>query len=147
MFFWGFDSVTFLIVSSNIFIKLSGWIIIFRFVDNLYSINDVGEFETNHCNIYPKELRFGKENSFHVSHCTKSIAFSQALRFNRICSENAIFDKWCNESEVWLKEISHSDKLVRGQILKARKFLWSEVLNKQKRVGNKNRLFSILLVI
>ena len=41
--------------------------------------------------------------------------------------------------EVWLKERGYSDKLVRGQILKARKFSRSEVLNKQKRVGNKNR--------
>ena len=32
-----------------------------------------------------------------------------------------------------------SDKLVRGKILKARKFSRSEVLNKQKRAGNKNR--------
>ena len=34
----------------------------------------------------------------------------------------------------------HSDKLVRGQILKARKFSRSEVLNKQKRMGNKSRI-------
>ena len=40
----------------------------------------------------------------HVSHCKKSILFSQALHLNRICSENAFFDKRCNELEVWLKE-------------------------------------------
>ena len=32
------------------------------------------------------------------------------------------FDKGCNELEVWLKEGGYSDKLVRGQILKAGKF-------------------------
>ena len=39
----------------------------------------------------------------HVSHCKKSIPFSQALRLNKICSENAFFDKRYNELEVWLK--------------------------------------------
>ena len=78
-------------------------------------------------------------SSCQVSHCKKSIPFSQALCLNKICSENALFDKPCNELEVWLKERVYSDKLVKGEILKARKFSRSEVLNKQKRVGNKNR--------
>ena len=68
-------------------------------------------------------------SSCHVSHCKKSIPFSQALLLNRIYSENAFFDKRCNELEVWLKEQGYSDKLVRGQILKARKFSRSQVLN------------------
>ena len=71
-------------------------------------------------------------SSCHVSHCKKSISFSQTLRLNRICSENSFFDERCNELEIWLKERGYSDKLVRGQILKARKFSRSEVLNKQK---------------
>ena len=75
----------------------------------------------------------------HASSCHVSIPFSQALRLNRIYSENAFFDKRCNELEVWLKERGYSDKLVRGQILKARKFSRSEVLNKRKRVGNSSR--------
>ena len=33
---------------------------------------------------------------------------------------------------------SYSDKMVRGKILKARKFWRSEILNKRKNVGNKN---------
>ena len=80
-----------------------------------------------------------QNSSCHVSHCKKSIPFSQALRLNRICSENAFFDKRCNELEVWLKQRGYSGKLVRGQILKARKFSRSEVLNKRKRVGNNSR--------
>ena len=78
-------------------------------------------------------------SSCHDSHCEKPIPFGQALCLNRICSENAFFDKRCNELEVWLKKRGYSDKLVRGQMLKARKFSWSEVLNKQKCVGNKYR--------
>ena len=78
-------------------------------------------------------------SSCHFSHCKKSIPFSQPLRLNRICSENAFFDKRFNELEIWLKERGYSDKLVRGKILKARKSSRSEVLNKRKRVGNDSR--------
>ena len=35
---------------------------IFRFIDDLNSINDGGEFESNYSNIYPEELQLGKEN-------------------------------------------------------------------------------------
>ena len=41
--------------------------------------------------------------------------------------------------EVWLKQRGYSDKLMRGQILKDRKFSRSEVLNKRKRVENNSR--------
>ena len=69
----------------------------------------------------------------------KSIPFSQTFRLNRICSENVFFDEQCNELEVWLKERDYSDKSVRGQIFKTRKFSRLEVLNKRKRVGNKSK--------
>ena len=36
---------------------------IFRFIDDLNSINDEGEFESNYSNIYPEELQLGKENT------------------------------------------------------------------------------------
>ena len=78
-------------------------------------------------------------SSCHVSDCKKSITFRRALRLNRICSQNNFFDKRWNELEIWLKERGYSDNLVRAQTLKARKYLRSEVLNKQKREGNKNR--------
>ena len=41
----------------------------------------------------------------HVYHSKKSIPYSQALRLNRICSENQFFDKRCNDLEVWLKNV------------------------------------------
>ena len=41
--------------------------------------------------------------SCHVYHSKKSIPYSQALRFNRICSENQFLDKRCNGLEEWLK--------------------------------------------
>ena len=35
----------------------------FRFINDLSSINDGGEFESNYSNIYPAELQLGKENT------------------------------------------------------------------------------------
>ena len=60
-------------------------------------------------------------SSYHVYQSKKSVPYSQALRLNRICSENLFYDKHCNELEVWLKEWGYRDKLVRQQIRKARK--------------------------
>ena len=40
-------------------------------------------------------------SSCHVSHCKKSIPFSQALRLNRICSENAICSFLINDVMNW----------------------------------------------
>ena len=34
---------------------------IFRFIDDLNSINDSGEFESSYSNIYPGELQLGKK--------------------------------------------------------------------------------------
>ena len=36
---------------------------IFRFIGDLNSINDGGEFESNYSNIYPEELQLGQENT------------------------------------------------------------------------------------
>ena len=36
---------------------------IFKFIDDLNSINDGGEFETNYCDISSKELELGQENT------------------------------------------------------------------------------------
>ena len=58
--------------------------------------------------------------------------YSQALRLNRICSENSSFDKRCNELEIWLKELGCSDKLVRQPIPKARKHNRKDFLKDQK---------------
>ena len=36
---------------------------ILRFIDDLNSINDGGEFESSYSNIYPKELQLGERNT------------------------------------------------------------------------------------
>ena len=46
--------------------------------------------------------------SCHVYHSKKSIPYNHAL--NRICSNNQLFDKRCNELEGWLVDISPGTK-------------------------------------
>ena len=71
-------------------------------------------------------------SSCHVFHSKKAIPYSQALRLNRICSDNETFDKRCNQLEEWLLDRGYSSKLVRNQVLKARKFSREDLLNSTK---------------
>ena len=67
--------------------------------------------------------------------CKKGIPYSQALRLNRICSETSSFDKRCNNLERFLLETGQSSKLVRQEILRARKIRRNELLDKKKSQG------------
>ena len=67
-------------------------------------------------------------SSCHVYHSKKYIPYTQDLRFNRICSENTFFDNRCNKLECWLKDRGYNEKVVRQQILKARKFTREDLL-------------------
>ena len=64
----------------------------------------------------------------------KSIPYSQALRLNRICSNNKFFDTRCNNLEAWLISRGYSAGMVRHEILKARKFRRDELLNREKAI-------------
>ena len=78
--------------------------------------------------------------SFHVHLSKKFIPYSQAPRLNRICSKNQFFDKRCNNLEVWLKNRAYIMKLVRQQILKARKYKRTELLHSQRKEAYKNKV-------
>ena len=43
--------------------------------------------------------QFLDPSSSHHYHCKKRIPYSQALRLNRICSDNESFDNCCNNLE------------------------------------------------
>ena len=70
--------------------------------------------------------------SCHVYHSKTSIPYSQTLRLNRICSTSDFFDKRCNQLEAWLMERGYTEKLVRKQVLAARKFDRNYLLEKEK---------------
>ena len=56
--------------------------------------------------------------------------YRQALRYNRIFSNNEKFDQRCNDLEKWLMERGYSERLARTQILKEEINLGIAVLNK-----------------
>ena len=79
-------------------------------------------------------------SSCHVYHSKKSIPCSQALRFNRICSENMFFDNRCNQLECWLRDRGYNEKVIMLQILKARKFTREDLLNQDSKTKGRNKL-------
>ena len=86
-------------------------------------------------------------SSCHVYHSKKSIPYRQALRFNRIFSVNRFFDNRCNQLECWLKDRGYHEKVVRQQILKARKFTRKDLLNQDSKTCGETNLSLILLTI
>ena len=70
----------------------------------------------------------------------KSIPYSQALCLNRICSNNAFFDQRCNELEHWLHDQGYSERVVRQEILKARKIPRNKFLDKERNHPEENKL-------
>ena len=70
-------------------------------------------------------------SSCHVYHSKRAIPYSQALRLNRICSDPIMFDRRCNELESWLMKRDYNSKMVRNQILRARKFKREELLDRE----------------
>ena len=78
--------------------------------------------------------------SCHPYHCKKGIPYSQALHHNRICSNNAFFDHRCNELEHWLHERGCSERVVRQEILKARKIPRNELLEMERNHPEENKL-------
>ena len=60
-------------------------------------------------------LQFLNPSSSHLYNCKKGITYSQALRLNRICSDNKSFDKRCNDLEGWLIERGYKGKMIRNK--------------------------------
>ena len=59
--------------------------------------------------------QFLDSTSCHPYHCKKEIPYSQALRFNRICSDNETFDRRCNNLEKLLMERDYNEKMIRNR--------------------------------
>ena len=80
-----------------------------------------GVIETD-LNVKPTDShQYLQSSSCQPFHGKKSIPYSLALRLNHICSETNSFDKRCNDLERFLLERGYSCKLVRKEILRARK--------------------------
>ena len=50
------------------------------------------------------------------------------------------FDNRCNQLECWLKDRGYNEKVVRQQILKARKFTTKDLLNQDSKTKGETNL-------
>ena len=111
-----------------------------NFLDVTVSLID-GQIETEMCMSSLQIVhQYLHSSSCHPYHRKKSIPYSQALRFNRICSKNNFFDIHCNNLEKWLRERGYSKKLVRKEILKAWSHSRETLLNQEKMSRNDDRV-------
>ena len=89
--------------------------------------------------------RYLLSSSCHPFYCKKGIPYSQALRLNRICSNNEFFDKRCNDLEKYLLETGYSEGIVRKEILWARAIPRDALLEKVNNQEKRNKLtFNII---
>ena len=79
-------------------------------------------------------------SSCHPFYCKKGIPYSQALRLNRICSNNKFFDKRCNDLEKYLLDRGYSERMVRKEILRARAIPRDALLGKVNNQKNNNKI-------
>ena len=79
-------------------------------------------------------------SSCHPFYCKKAIPYSQALRLNRICSNNKFYDKRSNDLEEYLLERGYSEKMVRKEILRARAIPRDALLEKVHNQEKQNKI-------
>ena len=83
--------------------------------------------------------QFLDPSSSHPYHCKKGIPYSQALRLNRISSDNESFDKRCNDLG-WLMERGYNGKMIKKQILRACEHSRKDLLEREKAKTSEPRL-------
>ena len=98
--------------------------------------------DTNHFLRKIKSLghQFLDSTFCHSYYCKKSISYSQALRYNRICSDNKNFDQRCKELDKWLMERNYSERMVKTQILKARVVSRNSLLERENTRTSESKL-------
>ena len=72
-------------------------------------------------------------SSFHPPHTTKSIVYSQALRYNRICSDTKDQDQHLTTLHGSFTALKYNNKTVSEQIAKAKCWTWDELLQYRPR--------------
>ena len=104
---------------------------VINFLDVKVSLKN-GIFSTD---LYVKPTdthQFLHPSSCHPFHCKKAIPFSQALRLNRICSDDDEFENRCEDLYDWLKERGYKHKLIEDQIKRACDFDRDDLLTRGK---------------
>ena len=91
--------------------------------------------------------QFIDSTSCHTYHCKKSIPYSQALPYNRICSKKKKSDQQWYDLEKWLMEKDYRKRMVTTHILKARAESKNSVLERCNTITFKNKLTLTSLTI
>ena len=78
--------------------------------------------------------------SSHPYLCEKGIPYSQALRLNRICSDNTRFDQSSNDLQKWLMERGYSENMLCKQVLRARGLSRNDFLEREKQQMSEQKL-------
>ena len=78
--------------------------------------------------------------SCHPFYCKEGIPYRQALRLNRICSNNELFDKRCNDLEKYILERGYREKMVSKEILRARAIPRDALLEKVNNLDKQNKI-------
>ena len=68
----------------------------------------------------------------HPYYFKKGIPYRQVLRLNRICSNNEILHRRCNDLEKWLMERGYKEKMMRNQILSTQEHFRNDALEKEQ---------------
>ena len=107
-----------------------------NFLDRLVSITE-GVIETD---VYVKPTDNHQcflLSSCHPFYCKKGIPYSQAIRLNRICSNNEVVDNSFNDLEKYLLEMGWSEKIVRRKYLELELFpemhIWRKSITGRRR--------------
>ena len=78
--------------------------------------------------------------SCHPFYCKKGIPYNQALKLNRICSNNEFIEEGYNDLEKYLLERTCSEEIVLKQILRARATPKDELLEKVNYQEKQNKI-------
>ena len=79
-------------------------------------------------------------SSCHPWNCKKKIAFSQALRLNKIYSDPSSFDRRCNDLEKWLIEMGYSEREFQKQIIRVSGFSRDSLLDRENTREEQNKI-------
>lgn len=77
-------------------------------------------------------------NSSHLKHCKSSIPYSQAVRFKRICSEQADFSASCDKLRVSLLKQKYPAQIIDDAVARADKLDRKTLINAERRPRSLN---------
>ena len=98
--------------------------------------------------LYSKEVdthQYLHASSCHPIHCKNTIAYGQALRLKRICSEPEVLEKRLEELKGWLTRRGYLEKNITSGINRATQKSRSDLLQKQQKQQDQEQPITLVL--